>query len=70
VVGDIENYSLEADSDGLNWDYFDSTMLDQIPKTFDGDFLLALTNIPLEQNWYARRLAIAKFYSYHYPCIA
>jgi hypothetical protein len=57
ITGKIENYSLDSNSDGEYWEYSDVVMSRQIPRTFDGDFLIAIANVPLELNWYARRLS-------------
>lgn len=56
VSGLIENYSLTSDSDGDNWEYSDDTLKEEIPAQFEGDFLIAITNVPLHLNWYSRRL--------------
>jgi len=52
----IESYSLNADSDGTEWDYSDQALEDVLPQTFDGDFLIAIINVPIELNWFTRRL--------------
>ena len=57
VVGDIENYSLTNDSDGYNWEFTDENLEQLLPETFSGDFLIAIVNVPLELNWYSRRLS-------------
>lgn len=56
ISGEIENYSLNSDSDGINWEFSDELIQEEIPKTFDADFLIALVNVPVEQNYYTRRL--------------
>lgn len=56
IVGEIENYSLNAESDGNNWEYTDSNLDSVLPKEFPGEFLIAIVNVPLEDNWYSRRL--------------
>lgn len=52
------NYKLYADSDGTDdWSFRDNTIKKVIPKTSAGsDFMLAITNVPLENNWYTRRI--------------
>ena len=56
LVGEVENYSLRCDSDGEDWAFSDELLKEQTPKNFDADFLLAITNVPVESNWYTRRL--------------
>ena len=56
VVSPIENYTINKNSDGDNWEFSDSNLTSQLPQTFDGDFLIAVVNVPLEMNWYSRRL--------------
>ena len=57
VVGDIENYSLTKDSDGYGWEFSDASIEELLPENFGGDFLIAIVNVPLENNWYSRRLS-------------
>ncbi len=57
ISGEIENYSLTKDSDGDDWEFSDVSLADLLPEQFDGDFLIAIVNVPLELNWYTRRLS-------------
>lgn len=57
VVGDIENYSLTRDSDGYEWEFTDASFEQVLPEEFLGNFLIAIVNVPLEDNWYSRRLS-------------
>lgn len=57
VIGEIESYSLNKDSDGVNWEFTDASMEDILPDNFSGDFLVAIVNVPLELSWYSRRLS-------------
>ncbi len=57
IQGHIDNYSLRADSDGPNWEYSDSTISSQLPASGDEDFLVVLAGVPLESNWYTRRVS-------------
>lgn len=52
----IENYALYANSDGPSWEYSDETLRSKFPQNYDGDFLFVIVNVPLEDNWYSRRL--------------
>jgi len=63
LVGDIENYALRCDSDSDGWIFSDSLLKNQLPKQFEADFLIAIVNVPIEDNWYSRRLAITKSFS-------
>jgi len=56
VVGRSESYSLSKDSDGPDWEYSDETLEALLPSNFEGDFLFAIANVPLTDNYYARRL--------------
>ncbi len=56
VVGYIESYSLPVDSDGEGWAYTDDNLKRQVLEKFNGNFLIALVNVPIEDNWYSRRL--------------
>jgi hypothetical protein len=56
TVGELENYALRCDSDGLGWEFSDELVKTQLPVKFDADFMIALVNVPIENNWYSRRL--------------
>ncbi len=57
IVGEIENYSLNINSDTDGWVFSDSSLEKQLPNQFEGDFLISIVNVPLEQNYYSRRLS-------------
>lgn len=57
IANDIESYSLTCDSDGPAWEFSDKTLEDVLPSNFNGDFLIAIVNVPIELNWYSRRLS-------------
>lgn len=58
IVDDIDNYALRCDSDIANdWAFSDQLVKKQLPTVFDADFLIALVNVPIENNYYSRRLA-------------
>jgi hypothetical protein len=57
LSGDIENFVLSANSDGAHWEYSDSNLRSELPKKYDGDILFAIVNVPVENNYYVRRLA-------------
>ncbi|WP_404415381.1 hypothetical protein [Marinospirillum sp.] len=56
VVEDIDNYALRCDSDGFDWEFSDNAVKGQIPNQFNADFMIAIVNVPVEDNWYSRRL--------------
>ena len=56
VVGSIETHQINQDSDGEFHEYYDQTVLKDMPDNSDCDFMIAMTNVPLENNWYSRRL--------------
>lgn len=56
LVDNIDNISLSADSDGTHWEFSDGLLMNQIPSKFECDFLIVLTNVPLESNYYTRRI--------------
>jgi len=56
IVEEIDNYTLSCDSDGSNWEFSDQLVKEQLPKKFNADFMIAIVNVPIEDNWYARRL--------------
>jgi hypothetical protein len=66
IVDRIESYSLTCDSDGSDWEYTDKTLEKVLPKGVDGGFLLAIVNVPIESNWYSRRLSENRvIFSFH-----
>ncbi len=56
ILGDIENFSLRCDSDEQGWAFSDQLVRTQLPEQFDADFMVAIVNVPIEDNWYSRRL--------------
>jgi hypothetical protein len=54
-AGQIDNYTITNNADGHSWEFTDDNIESQLPKTFEGDFLIAMTHVPLEKNYYARR---------------
>jgi hypothetical protein len=57
ITGTIDNYALTVDADGEDWQFTDNNLSRVLPETGDSDFLFAIVNIPLELNWYTRRLS-------------
>jgi len=56
LVGEIDNFALRCDSDGPDWEFSDQLLTEQLPAHTGADFLLAIVNVPIEANWYSRRL--------------
>lgn len=57
ITGHIESYSLTCDSDGEDWEFSDKALETVLPNNFNGEFLVAIVNVPIELNWYSRRLS-------------
>lgn len=57
LADEIESYSLPCDSDGPEWEFSDSALEMVLPDKFDGNFLIGIVNVPLQHNWYSRRLS-------------
>lgn len=56
IVDGIESYALPNKSDGENWQYSDAKLDTALPNEFSGEFLVGIVSVPLELNWYTRRL--------------
>lgn len=56
LVGDVEHFALRCDSDSEGWEFSDELIKAQLPETHGADFLLAIVNVPIQDNWYSRRL--------------
>jgi len=56
IVDEIEEYHFTNDSDTFSWGYSDRILNQELPQTFDGDLFVGITYVPIENNFYARRL--------------
>jgi hypothetical protein len=56
VVGEVDSYALRCDSDSKGWVFSDDRVRTQMPAAPDADFTIAIVSVPIEHNWYARRL--------------
>ncbi len=66
IVNEIESYSLNCDSDGYAWEFTDEALEKVLPTKFNGEFLIAIVNVPIEDNWYSRRLTSNRVvFSFH-----
>ena len=55
VLKPINTVNIVGDSDGESWEYSDKNMESQLPERNEADVLLAVTNVPIESNYFARR---------------
>ncbi|WP_374555916.1 hypothetical protein [Aquitalea pelogenes] len=56
LVGGVDSFDLRCDSDGQDWEFSDQLLRDQLPVFTEADLLLAIVNVPIQDNWYCRRL--------------
>lgn len=56
LVGNIDNISLRCDSDIEGWTFSDELLKDHFPIETRADFTVAIVNVPIEGNFYFRRL--------------
>ncbi len=56
VIDKIDNFALRCNSDGVDWEFSDALIRTQLPDNSDADFMIAIVNVPIEDNWYSRRL--------------
>ncbi|EPE8512768.1 hypothetical protein ACSGY9_004363 [Vibrio alginolyticus] len=56
ILNSIETYEITKGSDGYNWEFSDQILGDLIPEKEGEEITITLTNVPLEENWYSRRL--------------
>ena len=56
IVDDFEEYHFIQKSDISNWGYSDALLEKELPKNFNADIFIGITYVPLENNYYGRRL--------------
>lgn len=56
MIGKIDNFELRCNSDDHDWSFSDDLVREQMPQLNGTDFMVAIVNVPLEDNWYSRRL--------------
>lgn len=70
VIPDIEEYIVNSKSDTFRWEYSDKNLLENLPslekikansKESDINFVMYVTNIPLECNYFSRILSLNQF---------
>jgi len=57
IVDDFEEYHLNQKSDTENWGYSDTLLEEELPDNFNADIFIGITYVPIEANYYARRLS-------------
>lgn len=55
-TGVIESFSLNSNSDLDEWGYSDELLSSEVPKKESEDILIVLTSVPLQDNYYTRRI--------------
>lgn len=56
IVGEIEDFHFNGDSDTEFWGYSDQILNKELPKNSEADFFIGISYVPIEDNYYARRL--------------
>ncbi|HHI4977209.1 TPA: hypothetical protein ACP5VG_004925 [Vibrio parahaemolyticus] len=56
IEPEFHSFNLRIESDLYDWAYSDAALSAQIPSEHDSDIFVVLTSIPLEENYYTRRL--------------
>lgn len=56
IVKPINSVAIVGNSDGESWEFLDKNIKEQLPERDGSDVLLAVTNVPLQQNYYIRGL--------------
>lgn len=54
-IVEVNKYNIVGDSDGLYWEFLDENVERQLPPRGNADVLIAVTNVPIEANYFARR---------------
>lgn len=55
IITPINSYTIIGNSDGAYWEFSDENIETQLPSRDGADLLLAVTNVPLQNNFFARR---------------
>lgn len=55
IMKQIKTFTIDTNADGEHWDFSDSKIEELLPKRVNEDIILAVTNVPLQYNYYARR---------------
>lgn len=54
MEGTVDNFPITSNSDGGDWQFKDSNIEEQLPKRGTENILFAITNVPLEYNFFVR----------------
>lgn len=66
VISDIDEYSVNTKADSYSWTFSDQNLRENLPsvekiktnaKDKDADFVIFITNVPLENNYFSRILS-------------
>jgi len=57
VLEPIENLTISNNADLEDWAFSDQNISEMLPVNHGGDIMVVVTSVPLENNFYARRLA-------------
>jgi hypothetical protein len=57
VISPLNSFNISGNSDGSNWEFSDQNIEKQLPTRDGEDILLAVTNVPLQDNFFARRFS-------------
>ena len=55
VMSPINSFNIVGDSDGVYWEFLDDNIETQLPDRDGADVLLAVTHVPLQSGYFARR---------------
>jgi hypothetical protein len=50
----VDYINIVGDSDGDEWEFRDENIISQLPNRGDADILVAVTNVPIQNNYFAR----------------
>lgn len=53
----IISFNIVSKSDGVNWEFSDENIEKQLPARDGSDILVAVTNVPIQDNYFARRFS-------------
>jgi hypothetical protein len=57
IMKPINTVAIVGNSDGAYWEFLDENIEEQLPARDGADILLAVTNVPLQSNYFARRFS-------------
>jgi len=55
ILKPINTVAIVGNSDGANWEFLDTNIEEQLPQRDGADILIAVTNVPLQHSYFARR---------------